>query len=216
MKYVIIFLIVIIILYLIFRTENFDISANLNLSNDAYSSKLLNEKRVPLTMFPPDVEDNEIPMQVKFDKTIAITDLQKLKSINNILERVKEVNPKKSFNDALQPVTIFTPEINNLSFINNYINSQIQYYSGNQYNLIFKTTSDVKGYEIDTEYNIYYIQTCIVDNLKINIIIDVVLNKPDINNPKPIVSFNELRIDNPSIYITPNKYEDNHALISDY
>ena len=216
MKYLIILIVVVIILFLVVKSEKFDISANLNLYNDAYSSKLLTEKRIPFPMFPPDVEDTEIPEQVKFDKNITITDLQKLKAINNILERVKEVNPIKSFNDALQPITNFTPDINNLSFINNYINSLIQYYSGNQYNLIFKTTSNMSGYEIDTQYKIYYIQTCIVDNLKINIIIDVVLNKPDINNPEPEVSFTELRIDNPSIYITPYKYEDNHALISDY
>jgi len=214
MKYIIIILICI-ILFLLFKSENFDISANLNLINDAYSSKLLNEKRIPMTMFPPDVDDNETPKQVDFNKTITITDLQKLKSVNNILDRVKEVNPPKLFNEALQPVNKFVPDINSLSFINNYLNTQIQYYSGNQYNLIFKKTSNISAIETDSQYKIYYIQTSVIDNLKINIIIDVVINKPDMNNT-PIVSFNELRIDNPSIYITPNKYEDNHALVSDY
>jgi len=214
MKYIIIILICI-ILFLLFKSENFDISANLNLINDAYSSKLLNEKRIPMTMFPPDVDDNETPKQVDFNKTITITDLQKLKSVNNILDRVKEVNPPKLFNEALQPVNKFVPDINSLSFINNYLNTQIQYYSGNQYNLIFKKTSNISAIETDSQYKIYYIQTSVIDNLKINIIIDDVINKPDMNNT-PIVSFNELRIDNPSIYITPNKYEDNHALVSDY
>jgi hypothetical protein len=215
MKYYIIIVICVILLFII-KYETFDISANLNLLNDAYSPKLLNEKRIPMTMFPPEVEDNEIPNQIDFDKTVTITHLQKLKSLNNILDRVKEVNPPKLFNSALLPMTKFEVDTDSIRFINNYLNNQIMYYSGDQYTLVFKDVSNLSADETDTQFKIYYIQTCIVDNLKINIIIDVVIDKPDMNNNTPVVSFNELRIDNPSIYITPNAYKDNHALISSY
>ena len=66
MKYYVI-IIICVILFLLIRYENFDISANLNLFNDAYSPKLLNEKRIPMTMFPPNVDDNEVPNEVDFD-----------------------------------------------------------------------------------------------------------------------------------------------------
>lgn len=215
MKYYVI-IIICVILFLLIRYENFDISANLNLFNDAYSPKLLNEKRIPMTMFPPNVDDNEVPNEVDFDKKVTITHLQKIKSVNNILDRVKEVNPQKLFNSALLPVTTFEADVDSINFINDYLNTELSYYSGDQYNLVFRETSNLSAVETDTQYKIYYIQTCIVDDLKINIIIDVVIDKPDMNNITPVVSFTELRIDNPSIYITPNAYKDNHALVSDY
>jgi hypothetical protein len=214
MKYLIIILVCVLI-YLIFTKEHFDITANLNFLPD-YSVKNLSEKRIPMTMFPPETNDVEIPKQVEFDKTVSITDLQKLKAINNILDRVKEVNIPKIFNPALLPVSTFVPNIKNLNFINNYLHDKIAYYSGSQYNLIFNNLSNISASETDKQYRIYYLINGLIDNLKIDIIVDVVIEKPDMSNNMPEVNFNELRIDNPSIYITPNTYNDNHALISDY
>jgi hypothetical protein len=211
MKYLIIIL-VCVLLYLIFSKEHFDITANLNLLTK-YSVKDLSEKKIPMTMFPPEINDEEIPKQVEFDKTVSITDLQKLKAINNILDRIKEVNIPKIFNPALLPSSSFVPNTSNLNFINNYLHNKIAYYSGDQYNLIFNNVSNISGIETDKQYKIYYIIDGVIDNLKINVIVDIVIEKPDMSNTVPDIGFNELRIDNPSIYITPNTYNDNHARI---
>jgi hypothetical protein len=214
MKYLIIIL-VCVLLYLIFSKEHFDITSNLNLLAD-YSVKNLSEKTIPMTMFPPETNDDEIPKQVEFDKTVSITDLQKLKAINNILDRIKEVNIPKIFNPALLPASLFVPNTNNLNFINNYLHDKIAYYSGNQYDLIFNNLININAIETDKQYKINYIIDGVIDNLKINVIVDVVIEKPDMSNTVPDIGFNELRIDNPTIYITPNTYNDNHARISDY
>jgi hypothetical protein len=214
MKYLIIIL-VCVLLYLIFSKEHFDITSNLNLLT-TYSVKDLSEKKIPMTMFPPETNDEEIPKQVEFDKTVSITDLQKLKAINNILDRIKEVNIPKIFNPALLPVSAFVPNTNNLNFINNYLHDKIAYYSGSQYDLIFNNLFNVSAIETDKQYKIYYIINGVIDNLKVNVIVDVVIEKPDMSNTVPDIGFNELRIDNPTIYITPNTYSDNHARISDY
>ena len=211
MKYLIIIL-VCVLLYLIFSKEHFDITANLNLLTNN-SVKDLSEKKIPMTMFPPEINDEEIPKQVEFDKTVSITDLQKLKAINNILDRVKEVNIPKIFNPSLLPFSPFVPNINNLNFINNYLHDKIAYYSGNQYDLIFNNLSNISAMETDKQYKIYYLIDGVIDNLKVNVIVDVVIEKPDMSNTTPDIGFNELRIDNPSIYITPNTYNDNHARI---
>jgi hypothetical protein len=214
MKYLII-IFVFVILYLIFSKEHFDITSNLNLLTD-YSVKNLSEKRIPMTMFPPEINDDEIPKQVEFDKTVSITDLQKLKAINNILDRIKEINIPKIFNPALLPVSSFIPNTNNLNFINNYLHDKIIYYSGNQYDLIFNNLSNVSAIETDKQYQIYYVINGLIDNLRVDVIVDVVIEKPDMSNTVPDIGFNELRIDNPSIYITPNTYNDNYARISNY
>jgi len=214
MQYLIIILVIIFIFLLVTR-ENFDISANLNLF-PTYTGNDIIEKRIPMTMFPPDVNDDETPNQVNFDKRIGITELQKLKAINNILERIKEINPTKIFNPALLPINKFTPNNNNLNFINNYIFEKIMYYSGDQYNLIFRNINNIFGEETDIEYRISFNIIGIIDDIKINIIVDVVIQKPTMSDTLPNVAFNELRIDNPNIYITPLTYEDNHALVSSY
>jgi hypothetical protein len=198
-----------------FTKEHFDITSNLNLMTD-YSVKNLSEKRIPMTMFPPETNDDEIPKQVEFDKTVSITDLQKLKAINNILDRIKEVNLPKIFNPALLPVSAFVPNTNNLNFINNYLHDKIAYYSGSQYDIIINNISKLSATETDKQYRIYYVINGLIDNLRIDVIIDVVIEKPDMSNTVPDVGFNELRIDNPTIYITPNTYNDNHAHVSDY
>jgi len=169
MKYLIIIL-VCVLAYLIFTTEHFDITANLNFLPN-YSVKNLSEKKIPMTMFPPETNDNEIPKQVEFDKTVTITDLQKLKSINNILDRIKEVNSPKIYNPALLPNSAFTPNANNLNFINNYIYNKVLYYSGDQYNLFFNNLSSISANETDKQYKIYYIINGVIDDLKIDIIL---------------------------------------------
>ena len=201
----------IILLYLLFFRENFDNSANLNL---LMSNPSLND--MPLTL-PIDyslANDDETPKQFEFDKKINITDLQKLKAINNILERIKEIHEYAIFNPALQPINDFIPDIRNLNDINTYIINQLSYYSGNQYKLKIHNIDSAIGAETDDQYLINYIIYGNIDNLQFKIIVSIIITKPNITNNNLIINFDTLRIDNPEIYITPNNPDTNYALIT--
>lgn len=231
MKYLIIIL-VCVLLYLIFSKEHFDITSNLNLLAD-YSVKNLSEKSIPMTMFPPETNDDEIPKQVEFDKTVSITDLQKLKAINNILERIKDISITESsskkldnnvfsnvitFNPALLPVKTYEPDINKLKIINNFIIDKLKYYSGGQYVLNILNIDNAYGAETDDQYKISYSLYGIIDSIKLRLIAEMIILKSATTETNLQVVFNELRIDNPNVYITPfnNVDNDNYESISDY
>jgi len=226
MKYIIILLIIIILYFLVVR-ENFDPSANLNLlTNTPY--RFDNPVRIPIS--PDLVDDTEIPNQKNFHRKLNITTLQKLKAINNILERIKEVsltNNKSdnnvfsnvtTFNPALLPVKPFEPEYEKLTTINQYIIKKLMYYSGNQYNPEVYNIDNAYGAETDDQYRIAYMLYCTIDKISITIIVDLIIVKSQITQTDLNIVFTELRIDNPNIYITPynNANTDNYELITDY
>jgi len=210
-----IFIIIILLIFVgvLCTPEEFDISANLNLLTDKQS---LNDKAIVLPIDYSNINDNEYPKQVDFNKKIKITDLQKLKAVNNILERIKDIHTFNVFNPALRPVTVINPDQTNINYINNYIVNKIAYYSGNQYTVSIVGTNNMKGHETDDQYLIQYNLTSSINNIDdttvnvnvkkliFNIIISVIITKEQLNKTLDIY-FNELRIDNPDIYITPNK-----------
>ncbi len=170
--------------------------------------------RIPIDY--QEVNDEEVPNKVEFQKRATLTDLQKLKAINNILERIKEVNAYRDFNPALQQITKFIPDENKLRYINQYIVDKLSYYSGKQYVFNVMSTSNANGQQTDDQYSIQYNLNGSVDNYTFSIKVIVVISKPDINNSNMDISFNELRVDNPDVFITPNKSDnlDNYATIN--
>ena len=201
------------LLYLLFYRENFDIQSKFNLlTNDAS----IKDKHMTIPIDYEKVDDNEVPNRVEFQKRATLTDLQKLKAINNILDRIREVNGNREFNAALQQITKFVPDQNKLSYINQYIVEKLGYYSGKQYVFNVMSTSKASGEQTDDQYRIQYNLNGSVDNYSFNIKVIVVISKPDINNSNMDISFNELRVDNPDVFITPNKNDklDNYATIN--
>jgi hypothetical protein len=224
MKYVIIILILVILYFLVIR-ENYDPSANLNLLTN---SEARFDKPVRIPISADQLPDNEIPDPVNFDQKLNITILQKLKAINNILERVREVsiNDNKSsdnvfsnqirFNEALQPVSDFEPDLNKLRSINKFITTKLAFYSGNQYILKVTNMDNAYGAETDDQYRIAYFLYGTIDEIKVRIIVDLLVIKSNISGSNLNIVFSELRIDNPNVYITPYNSNDNYERITDY
>jgi len=188
-----------VLIYLLFFSEKFDIQAPFNLLTSDASIK---DIRVPMPMIPEPVNDDEVLNQVEFDKRVDITDLQKLKAINNILERIKEVNSYRQFNPALRQVTTFTPD-----------SSKLSYYSGGQYKFIVDTTDSESGSQTEDQYMLSYNLNGSIDSLSFAIKIIVIISKPDVNNSNMDISFNEIRVNNPEVFITPNTPFNNNASI---
>jgi hypothetical protein len=199
-----------VLIYLLFFSEKFDIQAPFNLLTSDASIK---DIRVPMPMRPEPVNDDEVPNQVYFDKRADITDLQKLKAINNILERIKEVNNYRQFNPALRQVTTFTPDNSKLTYINNYILDKLSFYSGGQYKFIVDTMDSASGSQTEDQYMLSYNLNGRVGSLGFAIKIIVIISKPDINNNSMDISFNEIRVDNPEVFITPHTPFNNNASI---
>jgi hypothetical protein len=210
---ILIIVLVLALLYLLFYREDFDIQSTFNLlTNDAS----IKDKHMTIPIDYKEVNDEEVPNNVEFQKRATLTDLQKLKAINNILDRIKEVNGYKEFNAALQQVTKFVPDENKLSYINRYIVDKLSYYSGKQYIFNVLSTSNANGQQTDDQFRIEYNLNGSVDDYSFSIKIIVIISKPDINNNNMDISFNELRVDNPNVFITPNKSDnlDNYATIN--
>jgi hypothetical protein len=220
MKYIIIVLIIILLFFLVVR-ENFDPSANLNLlTNSPY--RFDNPIRIPISADLDD--DTEVPKQFQFDKKLNITTLQKLKAINNILERIKEISMTNNkfnvitFNPALLPVKTFEPEIQKLRVVNQFIINKLTYYSGGQYNFQLVNMDNAYGAETDDQYRVAYILYGSIDDINLKIIVDLIIIKSQTTQTDLNIVFTELRIDNPNVYITPynNENTDNYELITDY
>ena len=229
MKYIII-LIIIVALFFVITQENFDVSANLNLLTN--SELRFNEPVIiPISANP--VDDREVPDPVLFNERSNITILQKLKAINNILERIKDISITESsskkldnnvfsnvitFNPALLPVKTYEPDINKLKIINNFIIDKLKYYSGGQYVLNILNIDNAYGAETDDQYKISYSLYGIIDSIKLRLIAEMIILKSATTETNLQVVFNELRIDNPNVYITPfnNVDNDNYESISDY
>jgi len=221
MKYIII-LIIIVILFFVITQENFDVSANLNLLTNS-EIRFNNPLRMPIS--PDPVEDNETPNLVLFEKKINLPILQKLKAINNILERIKDISiteasSKKldvlTFNPALLPVKEFTPDENKLSMINSILVDLLKFYSGSQYILNIINTDNEYGAETDDQYKIKYFLYGEIDNIDMRIIVELLIIKSSTSQTDLNIVFTELRIDNPNIYITPNNNLDKYESINDY
>jgi hypothetical protein len=210
---ILIIVLVLALLYLLFYRENFDIQATFNLLTNNASIK---DKHMTIPIDYKEVNDEEVPNKVEFQKRATLTDLQKLKAINNILDRIREVNAYRDFNAALQQVTKFVPDENKLSYINRYIVDKLSYYSGKQYIFNVKGTSKASGEQTEDQFRIEYNLNGSVDDYSFSIKIIVIISKPDINNSNMDISFNELRVDNPNVFITPNKSDnlDNYATIN--
>lgn len=222
MKYLIIILILI-VLFFIVTQENFDVSANLNLLTNS-EPKFDKPVRIPISADP--VNDKEYPSQLEFDQKIYMTDLQKLKAINNILERIKEIsitdltkenNSITTFNPALLPIKTFEPDNEKLKILNSVITDRLKFYSGNQYNLNILNINNTYGAETDDQYRIAYYLYATVDNVKIKMIVDLIILKSVTTDTDLNIIFSELRIDNPNVYITPyNDINSNYESIEDY
>ena len=224
MKYVIIILILV-VLYFLISQENYDPSANLNLSTNS-TPRFDMPVKIPISA--DSLPDNEIPTQANFDQKLNITVLQKLKAINNILERIKDVSIDGNrssenifsnvvtFNPALQPVTDFKPDINKLNIINKIITDKLKFYSGNQY--IFKPVNmdNAYGAETDDQYRIAYFLYGTIDEIKLRIIVDLIILKSSTTETDLKIIFSELRVDNPNVYITPYNSNDTFQSIMDY
>ena len=227
MKYIII-LIIIVVLFFVITHENFDVSANLNLLTNS-EIRFNNALRMPIS--PDPVEDNETPNLVLFDKKINLPILQKLKAINNILERIKDISITESsskkldsnifsnvvtFNPALLPVKQFTPDDDKLYMINSIIIDLLQFYSGGQYILNVINIDNEYGAETDDQFKIKYFLYGEIDNINMRIIVELLIIKSSTSQTDLNIVFTELRIDNPNIYITPNNNLDNYESINDY
>ena len=224
MKYIIIILIIV-ALFFIVTQENFDVSANLNLLTNSDTNF---EKPIRLPISPNLIEDREIPNPVLFNKKVNITILQKLKAINNILERIKEVsttgsNSKKqlsllTFNPALLPVQTFEPDMNKLEVLNKVLSSQLKFYSGGQYILNILDVNNAYGAETDDQYRIAYVIYGTIDNINVKILVDLLVIKSTTTETDLNIIFTELRIDDPNVYITPynNADSDNYESINNY
>jgi len=216
MKYLIIILICAVLIYLVTQ-ENFDVSGNLNLLTNS-QIRFDNPIRMPIS--PDIINDVETPKQIEFDQKLSMTTLQKLKAINNILERIKEVsiledNSAKitTFNPALLPVKTFEPDFDKLKVLNQVLIDRLKFYSGNQYKLSIVNMDNAYGAETDDQYRMAYFIYGIVDDIKMKIIVDLLIIKSLTTNSELNIIFTELRIDNPNVYITPyndaetSKYE---------
>jgi hypothetical protein len=229
MKYLIILLIIVLLLFLITR-ENFDVSANLNLLTN---SELRFNNPIKLSISPDVVDDREIPDPVLFNEVSNITVLQKLKAVNNILERIKDISiteatSKKldnnvfsnviTFNPALLPVKTYEPDINKLKIINKFIVDKLKYYSGGQHVLTILNIDNAYGAETDDQYRIAYCLYGVIDSVKLKLIIDLLILKSPTTETDLHVVFSELRIDNPNVYITPynNMDSNNYESINNY
>jgi hypothetical protein len=218
MKYIII-LIIIVVLFFVITQENFDVSANLNLLTN---SEIRFDNALKLPISPDPVEDNETPNLVLFDKKINLPILQKLKAINNILERIKDISITESssnvitFNPALLPVKEFTPDDNKLSMINSILIDLLKFYSGGQYILNVMNIDNEFGVETDDQYKIKYSLYGEIDNIDMRIIVELIIIKSSTTQTDLNIVFTELRIDNPNIYITPNNNLDKYESINDY
>jgi hypothetical protein len=216
MKYLIIILICVVLFYLVTQ-ENFDVSANLNLLTNS-QVRFDNPIRMPIS--PDIVNDVETPKQYQFDQKVSMTTLQKLKAINNILERIKEVSIQEdnsskitTFNPALLPVKTFEPDYDKLKVLNQVLIDRLKFYSGNQYTLSIVNMDNAYGAETDDQYRIAYFIYGIVDDIKMKIIVDLLIIKSLTTNSELNIIFTELRVDNSNVYITPyndaetSKYE---------
>jgi len=229
MKYLII-LVIVVILYFAITQENFDVSANLNLLTNS-QIRFNNTIKIPISADP--LEDREVPEPVYFDQKVNLPVLQKLKAINNILERIKDVSITESkskkldgnifsnvvtFNPALLPVKTFEPDNDKLYALNQVILNQLKFYSGGQYNLNILNMDNAYGAETDDQYKIAYFLYAIIDNIQIRIIVDLIIIKSSTTDTDLNIIFTELRIDNPNIYITPNTNPslDKYVSINDY
>ena len=221
MKYLIIILIIVALFFIVTK-ENFDVSANLNLLTNS-EAKFDAPIRIPISA--DQIEDNEIPKQLEFDRKVNTTPLQKLKSINNILERIKEVSitdlrPENrneiTFNPALLPISKFEPDYEKLKLLNSVIIDRLSFYSGGQY--ILKVTNMDKAYgaETDDQYRIAYYVYGDIDDLKVKMMVDLIILKSSTTDTDLNIIFTELRLDNPNIYITPYSDDSNYELIGDY
>ena len=224
MKYLIIIIIIIVLFFLVTH-EDFDVSANLNLLTN---SNIGFNKAINIPISPNLDEDREVPNPVLFDNKVNITILQKLKAINNILERIKDIsiienNSNKqynlvTFNPALLPVQKFEPDMDKLVVLNKILSSHLKYYSGNQYILNVLNIDNAYGAETDNQYRIAYILYGIIDNIKMKILIDLIITKSATTDTDLNIVYTELRIDNPNVYITPynNENLDNYESINNY
>jgi hypothetical protein len=221
MKYIIILLIIVALFFIVTR-ENFDVSANLNLLNN---SEPRFEKPIRIPISADLVEDDEIPNKVEFDHKMNTTPLNKLKAVNNILERIKEVSitdvrPENrniiTFNPALLPVSAFEPDYEKLKLLNRIIIDRLKFYSGSQYDLKVTNIDNAYGAETDDQYRIAYYVYGDIDNLKVKIIVDLLILKSATTDTDMNIIFSELRLDNPNIYITPYSDNSNYELIGDY
>ena len=229
MKYIII-LIIIVALFFVITQENFDVSANLNLLTN--SELRFNEPVIiPISANP--VDDREVPDPVLFNERSNITILQKLKAINNILERIKDISITESsskkldnnvfsnvitFNPALLPVKTYEPDMNKLKIINKFITDKIRYYSGGQYVLSVLNIDNAYGAETDDQYRLAYNIYGVIDSVKLKLIVDLIIVKSYTTETDLQVIFTQLRIDNPNVYITPynNANSDKYESINDY
>jgi hypothetical protein len=229
MKYIIIILIIV-ALYFIVTQENFDVSANLNLLTN---SELRFNKPINIPISPNQIEDREVPNPVLFYDKVKMTILQKLKAINNILERIKDIsitesNSKKldnnvfsnviTFNPALLPVKTYEPDMDKLKVINKFITDKIKYYSGGQYILSVLNIDNAYGAETDDQYRLAYNIYGVIDSVKLKLIVDLIIIKSSTTETDLQVIFTQLRIDNPNVYITPynNADSDKYESINDY
>jgi len=224
MKYLIILIIVVALFFIVTR-ENYDISSNLNLLTN---SELRFNKAVAIPISADPIDDNELADPVLFDKRSNITVLQKLKAINNILERIKDVSITESsskrldnnvfsnvitFNPALLPVKTYEPDTDKLDVINEFIADKLKYYSGGQYVLNVLNIDNAYGAETDDQYKLVYSLYAVIDSIKLKLLIDIIILKSSTTETNSQVVFTELRIDNPNVYITPynnsesDKYE---------
>jgi plasmid maintenance system killer protein len=218
-----IIILILVALFFIVTQENFDVSANLNLLTNT-EAKFDKPIRIPISADPS--EDTEIPKQLEFDRKENTTVLQKLKAINNILERIREISitdlrPENknvtTFNPALLPIQTFEPDYEKLKILNSVITDRLMFYSGNQYNLKFQNIDNAYGAETDDQYRIAYYLYGSIDDINIKMIIDLLILKSATTETNLNIIFTELRIDNPNIYITPyNNDNSNYELIGDY
>jgi plasmid maintenance system killer protein len=218
-----IIILILVSLFFIVTQENFDISGNLNLLTNT-EARFDKPIRIPISADPD--EDNEIPKQIEFDRKENVTILQKLKAINNILERIREISITNlrpgnryvtTFNPALLPIQKFEPDYEKLKILNSVITDRLMFYSGNQYNLKIQNMDNTYGAETDDQYRIAYYLHGSIDDINIKIIIDLLILKSATTDTELNIIFTELRIDNPNIYITPyNDNNSNYELIGDY
>lgn len=229
MKYIIIILIIL-FLFFVVSQENYDVSANLNLLTNS-ELRFNNPVVIPAAADPTD--DIEIPNEVLFDQRLNMTMLQKLKAINNILERIKDIsitesNSKKldgntfsnvvTFNPALLPVKTYEPDQEKLNDLNNLITQQLKYYSGDQYVLKIRDVDTPFAAETDDQYRIGYRILGTIDGIDLKLIVDLIVIKSSTTETDLSIVFTELRIDNPNVYITPNANpnSDKYVSINDY
>ena len=85
--------------------------------------------------------------------------------------------------------------------------------SYHQYKFIVDTVDSASGSQTEDQYMLSYNLNGRVDSLSFAIKIIVIISKPDVNNNSMDISFNEIRVDNPEVFITPNTPFNNNASI---